>query len=1523
MQLYTSDGALVAANDDGSYADCGKCSFLRFTVPGQRRHLAAASLVSYDLVAGCVQNATCSWQLQYQILPTTFPPPSPPPSPEPTISEVVLRCLSPNAVRLPYNVATVQLAQLMTLTQLAQYVSELGNNTGVVATLMVSPENATSIIDFLEQIANITQDLKVKVWSACVPQGALLSLSMSTLGNINISLTTLEGIRALTKLVHAATTLSNVTLLPTSQAAAIAILSRIVTTGVNFTADVAQCTVTTLSVLANVAIQSGNFNTLPPIPGVLDTAAHTQALQLASASSSSHVLPAPLITVSPLISTFVGQDPRSFSATNLVSGASMNMSWGVPNDKVLTPTSCDCNACTSTGQTARPSPSYFNLTSLSALTNGTPVVARYFALGFDPYIAAYGGLRFAIPGSSVGVVQQYNTTGVSRLVLENGTDGTVIAAPLLPAPIFFSMPAIDASGDAQAACGFWNKTTERYAKTRVVTLPDPRPQEHDVFFSQDFGTCDDASVARAWSVTGPLVDENCSIGILDCSQPENERLWLLYDGEYEQYPHNMLYLDPLHVLDFPAVACPGDEAPIVVGNVTLAATRSDQPILRVYYGSNCMLWQPNVYNCSWDAVLQAFTGGGCVPTNAPVHCATCHVRAHRVARHLLAKSTDALAARLFTQLTDFVSARVPKLSVCTPSDMTSFTPVDVWNRLRLLFYVLLGLFCGMNVGAVIGYFIDSSQQRSTLHRLQRTGTGFRKLHAGGEVWTWTCVQNPLKHELETPSGSAWELCSVFGMPFVRLRAALPEECFAGSMGEAVGRRASLSVRRLDDAKYTHLEVMRRVVRALHGCVARRVQRRIPRTDEDEDEAIRQSAPARGATNALLQLDGDVAVRGLRRDVAAARHTSKQGRLRRDVVAPVPDVPPDAGGDAIDGSARFVGTALVLAWLANTNTIPSLELARLRSAAVEHFRGVLLHGIDHTFERLICLFTVMFLPGNLNCQSDWMIKARLWRFILLQRADGGWDLTESLAFALEAHAGQLPPVPEKSVLRRRIEALLRFVLPFLVEQDIDVDEDDGDDQETYSRAAKAKRHGAREIDDCPLTFSAAAIMHAMPSELLVSTAHSRHGKAHSRRSPGVLDAPSRGVSRAVRLHDTYRNSTNLEHAPHRDAAHLDAPAPPSSTPPWPVAELSRAFISLADVRPWSVIPDFSGGLQPIPVQGESEHTLAVSPSRTQTSALIPKSYPPQPAESSMLTFVPGLLGGLQHIDVKERQDANMLPPPHAVASRRGEWHGQGHMARERPRTKERSRPIVDAERIWATVLAMRVLEQLDISWLCDEEHTIVDRGREFLKAHSRADGRVHRLLRDGILEQAADDALKRWRKVLSRHIRVVRGNPVINMYTALKHFQRASMRIVLSCMTEHETLATFLDSEAELKRWQRFMVLITLVLTTLLTAIWFYSSKAIACCAEMRAILGCTAGPCRGVIADCGDLQLQFTDVQGPPYYDYDGQPHPYLDDYGALHRRCTRHIMRWSNVSVPSPHSLQSATPFPTTRMLPTRYSWH
>lgn len=47
-------------------------------------------------------------------------------------------------------------------------------------------------------------------------------------------------------------------------------------------------------------------------------------------------------------------------------------------------------------------------------------------------------------------------------------------------------------------------------------------------------------------------------------------------------------------------------------------------------------------------------------------------------------------------------------------------------------------------------------------------------------------------------------------------------------------------------------------------------------------------------------------------------------------------------------------------------------------------------------------------------------------------------------------------------------------------------------------------------------------------------------------------------------------------------------------------------------------------------------------------------------------------------------------------------------------------------------------------------------------------------------------------------------------------------------------------------------------------VWFYYSRSLNCCVDLRTILGCSANPdepCRGFTGYCSDLQNQFTGIQ--------------------------------------------------------------
>ena len=208
-------------------------------------------------------------------------------------------------------------------------------------------------------------------------------------------------------------------------------------------------------------------------------------------------------------------------------------------------------------------------------------------------------------------------------------------------------------------------------------------------------------------------------------------------------------------------------------------------------------------------------------------------------------------------------------------------------------------------------------------------------------------------------------------------------------------------------------------------------------------------------------------------------------------------------------------------------------------------------------------------------------------------------------------------------------------------------------------------------------------------------------------------------------------------------------------------------------------------------------------------------------------------------------------------------------------------------------------------------TLVDAGYAFLDEQAAADRRVRKLLASGMLQELADKSLRAWGRIQAANVEALRETDVITRYTALNHLQRGSARVVRSLMIDHGTFATFLDTSGYMMRWQRFMIIVTLVLSTLLTSIWFYSSRGAQCCAELRMLLdagaggvllddgtcappgsppdaggGCPpgVGPCLGYDGDCADLPDQFFDLQGCYVYGDPGaeEAHDTLVDYGAF-----------------------------------------
>ena len=359
----------------------------------------------------------------------------------------------------------------------------------------------------------------------------------------------------------------------------------------------------------------------------------------------------------------------------------------------------------------------------------------------------------------------------------------------------------------------------------------------------------------------------------------------------------------------------------------------------------------------------------------------------------------------------------------------------------------------VNVGAVIGFYEDMKERRELLAHITRPESGFTERQGG--VWTWTFRQNPLTRAVERPSGSAIEIATILGFPYIRLRAALPEELFAGSVAQSLGRKDGMSAAGLLAAREENLEVMQMLKRGMSCFSCRAADTKIPAL---MDESAEKKPEWEAGKTTLNPLRGE--------SLAMVRH------LRPPVLQQVPHFMFDYDDSIVNETTLewmvhepdptdIVGTALIMAFMANQKVLPVVELSEKIEAATTHFGDLRVPGIDLSFSDLVakCVPCAMLLPacanvcasrrfmvmlgpeaGTLTQRGRWMQTARLWRFVLLQREEGCWDLTDSLAFALEAHEGRPPPKQKKE----RGKGFQALVTLFVGDGDLDDNLDDAAD-----------------------------------------------------------------------------------------------------------------------------------------------------------------------------------------------------------------------------------------------------------------------------------------------------------------------------------------------------------------------------------------------------------------------------------------------------------------------------------------------
>jgi hypothetical protein len=89
--------------------------------------------------------------------------------------------------------------------------------------------------------------------------------------------------------------------------------------------------------------------------------------------------------------------------------------------------------------------------------------------------------------------------------------------------------------------------------------------------------------------------------------------------------------------------------------------------------------------------------------------------------------------------------------------------------------VIIVLFSVMNLGAALGWVLDARDRRAFFVQLCAPDVGFRAEGKDGSCWLWHFGLEPLRGEMDAPTGTAVQLAALLGIPFARLRACMPDE----------------------------------------------------------------------------------------------------------------------------------------------------------------------------------------------------------------------------------------------------------------------------------------------------------------------------------------------------------------------------------------------------------------------------------------------------------------------------------------------------------------------------------------------------------------------------------------------------------------------------------------------------------------------------------------------------------------------------------------------------------------------------
>ena len=131
------------------------------------------------------------------------------------------------------------------------------------------------------------------------------------------------------------------------------------------------------------------------------------------------------------------------------------------------------------------------------------------------------------------------------------------------------------------------------------------------------------------------------------------------------------------------------------------------------------------------------------------------------------------------------------------------------------------------------------------------------------------------------------------------------------------------------------------------------------------------------------------------------------------------------------------------------------------------------------------------------------------------------------------------------------------------------------------------------------------------------------------------------------------------------------------------------------------------------------------------------------------------------------------------------------------------PSINANRVWATLCCITMLQELPVSWIWGDgdlylspERTIVDGAYDWLARYSAERPALQQLLADDSLRKRAKRLTRLWRRACAMRIKELRRSDAILAQRLLSQAHRATAEVMRAVCTQHETFSIFL-SEARL------------------------------------------------------------------------------------------------------------------------------